>query len=136
MRLRITTLAAGQHVDVALFRYIKEGGKRLLKLVPGTYVEFNATTAGVKTIDVQHTSDPYQHPVVRTDGIYFIGYNADSAVLRFRSIDIGASPVIGLRETPYVSGGPHEIDLDATTESSENHFPMIVFLSHVAAEVL
>ena len=134
MRLRISTLALNSHIDVAVFVQIHEPDGPTLHVVPQLYLEFEASTAGVKTVNVQEGPNG-ELPVLRTENHYWLGYNADSAVLRFVAVDTNQTPVIGFREIPYSHESAHSLRLAATASSLQNHFPFIVMLSKRAAEI-
>ena len=134
MRMRITTLVGGGHIDAAIFTFQHDTDGPHLRVIPQLYMEFDATSTGVKTKNV--TEGPEGSlPTLRVEHRYWLGYNANSTVTRFLSLDMGAAPVIGARTIAYSHSSSHHLHLDKTVESTSDHFPYIVFLSKKAAEI-
>lgn len=131
-RIRVTTLAAGEHADVAVFVQMPEPTPTLL-VVPQLYLEFDVGATGVRTSPVLEGPNS-ELPILRPERQYWLGFNADTTTSKYATL-VGLYTVTPLREFPYQHESSHQIPLAQTTESANAYFPYIALLSKRAAEM-
>lgn len=130
-RINVNVNIAASHVDSALYVYERRTNYTRLVQVPGTQVRFATTAAGPVTVVL--TAEVEIGPAT----ILFLGARTNDATVGVAGVNASATKRQLVRMNSIAATSmPSEVNLAATAKGAGTPFPVILYLSREAAEIL